>query len=398
MASDTSTVAYIFMRKYADGEISDASTRDHPLSRMIDKETALVGESYRYFVKYGNPAAVGGTFSTTQGDAATSKGVQFSTTPGLKYGVIVIDGPSMARATNQGAKVDLVTNETDGVLEEMYDHLAFDAYRDGNGIRGRRSSASTNVITLVTADDARNFKVGMTVGASANADGSSPRTGDTTVASVDEDSGTVTLTSAAAITSFADNDYMFVAGDPGTCVDGLAKFFPLTAPTAGDSFRSVDRSVHVNLLAGSRIDNTSAPIEENVGLAAVKIGLKRKMSGKLVGFANPINVWQVVRRQGAKIEYDGGGGGATYGFEYINVATPEGVVRLYSDPDCPTNRGYVLDLGPACFMHTQPYVHIIRDDGRPSLRQTSADAIEVRARSMSQPIFYDPSKACVFSI
>ncbi len=329
MACDTATVAYIFMRKYADEAIADASTRDHPFSRMISKKTPLVGESYRYFVKYGNPGAVGGTFSTTQGDAETSKGVQFSTTPALKYGVIKVSGPAMARSESRGAKVSLVTNETDGVLEEMYDRLAFDAYRDGNGIRGRRASISTNAVTLATADDARNFKVGMTVGASSNSDGSSPRTGDTTVAAVDEDAGIVHLTAAAAITSFADNDYLFVAGDPGTCVDGLSDHFPLTAPAVGsDSFRGVDRGVHGRLLAGVRVDNTSAPIEENLGLVAVKIAQTSKVSATFKAFANPINVWQVIRRQGSKIEYDGGGGGATWGFEYINVATPAGTIRF----------------------------------------------------------------------
>src|SRR5688572_19493837 len=105
MASDTSTVAYIFMRKYSDRAIADAATRDHPFSRMAKQEPGLVGEDFRYFVKYGNPGSVGGTFATTQGDAATSKGSQFATTPALKYGVILVDGPSMARAGSNGAKV-----------------------------------------------------------------------------------------------------------------------------------------------------------------------------------------------------------------------------------------------------------------------------------------------------
>jgi len=385
------------MRKYADGSITDAATRDHPLSRMLSKELGLTGEDFRYMVRYGNPASVGGTFATTQGDSANSKGVQFATTPALKYGVITIHGPSMARAGSRGAKVDLVTHETDGVLEEMYDHLAFDMYR-ANGIRGRRSSASTNVITLTSAHDARNFKVGMTVGASANSDGSSPRSGDTTVTSVDEDNGTVTLTSAAAISSFTDNDYMFVAGDPATCVDGLSQLFPLTAPSASESFRGVDRSVHTSLLAGSRINNTSAPLEENIGLAMVKIGSKRRNEQGYKAFANPINVWTAIRRMGAKIEYDGGGGSATYGFEYINVASPMGTCRLYADPDCPIDRCYVGDLSTGVIMHSEPYVHIIRDDGKPSLRQSTADGIEIRARSMAQPIVYDPSRWCVVAV
>src|SRR5690606_37988352 len=114
---------------------------------------------------------------------------------------------------------------------------------------------STNTITLTEADDVRNFKIGMTLIASANADGSTPRTGSAVVTAVDEDTGTVTVDSAAGITSFANSDYLFRKGDPGTCVDGLEVMFPLTAPTTGDSFRGVDRSVDVRRLAGCRVND-----------------------------------------------------------------------------------------------------------------------------------------------
>ena len=387
-ASDITSVGYIYRRLYTDEATGDLAMRDHPAFKMAAKKPGFTGSAFFYPIRYGNPQGISGTFSSAQSGAASSKGLQLQASRKAKYGVITLNGEAMAAAEGKGAFLDLVQQETDGVLEEMGDSLAFDFYRDGSGQRGRRSSASTNVITLTTADDARNFKVGMTVIASANADGSSPRTGSTTVAAVDEDAGTVTLTSAAAITSFANNDYLFRLGDPATCVEGLASLFPLTAPSTSESFRGVDRSVDPRRLAGVRLNDTSTPIEENVGLVAVKISQVGKKAD--VCFLNPINFWAVVRRLNAKVEYEGAGGKADYGFEFVNIHSPAGTLRMYADADAPTNRFYVGKMSTLYIKHLRGLPHIVTDDGRPSLRSTSADDIEARARCWSNVIATEP--------
>lgn len=372
--------------------------RDHPFHRLVKKQGGFGGNTFDYAVRYGNPQGVSVTFSDAQTDAASSKGVQFSASRFKKYGVITMDGEALAAAQEgpKGAFLDLVQSETEGILEELGDHLSFDLYRAGSGSRGRRSSASTNVITLTTVDDARNFKVGMTVLANDSDDATTPRSGTTTVAEVDEDAGTVTLTSAAAITSFADNDYLFANGDEGGCLEGLAALFPLTAPASGESFRGKDRSADTRRLSGVRVDDTATSIEENAGLVGVKIGQVGKKADS--GFLNPIKFWEMVRRLNAKVEYAGGGGKADYGFEYVSIHTPAGSVKMYSDPDCPTNRGYILNMSSLCVKHLKGWPHIISDDGRPSLRQTSDDGVEARARSMGNLICTLPGANGVFSI
>jgi hypothetical protein len=396
MSSDTSTVAYVFMRNYSDRQIADAATRKHPFSDKASKAGNLSGEDFRYFLKHSNPGSVGGTFATTQASPGNSKGVQFATTPALKYGVITIHGPSMARAAGKGAKVELVMNETDGVLEEMADHLAFDLLRTGTGVRGRRASISGNIVTLTNAADVRNFKVGMPVGASSLATGLSPRAGaNTTVAGISRSAGTVTLADASQITSFSDNDYMFVPGDPGTCVEGIQAIIPFTAPAAAESFRGVDRSVDEQRLAGARLDLTSAPIEENIGSLATTIFDDGKVADS--AFISPLNFWKVSRRLGAKVEYEAGRT-ADYGFQFINIITPGGVVKVYADPDMPADRGLVGSLADLEVKHLKEYVHIIRDDKQMALRQATVDGIEIRARSMSQPCIYQPGSWGIFSI
>ena len=396
--SNTTTVAYIYKRRYSDKKVGDMAMRHHPTMAMMAKEGGFNGLTFHYPARYGNPQGISGTFSSAQTAAETSKGEQYAASRALKYGIINIDGPSMAAAEgNDGAFLDLITQETDGVIEEMADNLAFDLYRAGNGNRGQRASISTNIVTLSVADDTRNFKVGMTVIASSSADGSSPRTGSTKVASFDQSNGTVTLVSAAGITNFSDDDYLFRLGDPGTCMDGLADLFPLTAPVfSSDSFRGVDRGIAVELLAGVRVADTATAIEENAGLVGVKISQNGKRADMLC--LNPVNYWQVIRRLNAKVEYDDGGGTANYGFEYFKIHTPAGSLKCYSDPDVPTNRGYVLNNKSNYIKTLKPFTHVITDDGRPSLRQTSSDGIEARIRSMSNLISNDTAANGVFSI
>lgn len=396
-ASDLTTVAYIYKRLYSDKAVGDLAMRNHPLFTKLKKEGGFTGSAFFYPIRYGNPQGISGDFATAQAGAASSKGKQLQMSRKPKYGVITLDGEAIAAAENDaGAFLELVRQETDGVLEEMGDSLAFDAYRDGSGNRGRRSSIAGNVVTFTVADDARNFKEGLTVIASANANGSAPRTGSTTVASVDEDAGTITLTDQSLITSFADNDYLFRKGDPTTCMEGLSSLFPLTTPSSGESFRGIDRSTNPSRLAGVRINDTETAIEENAGLVAVKISQLGKKADSL--WLNPVNFWTVVKRLNAKVEYQEGGGSATYAFETFKIATPAGTLTAYSDPDCPTNRGYVLNLKTLYLKHLRGLPHIIMDDGIKSLRQTSADGIEARVRGWVNMVCTEPGANGVFAI
>jgi hypothetical protein len=377
---------FIFKTEYTDDKLGEHTERDHILFAKLAKKKGMGGEDFRYPVRYGNPQGISGDFATAQRNAAKSKGVQFAAEPVLKYGVIQIDGPSLQRASgSKSAFYDLVTMETDGGLEEMGDRAAFDLYRSGNGMRGRRLSASGNVITLTRADDARNFKQGMTVMADDTITGASPRTGVTTVAAVDEDNAKITLTSAAAIAAFADNDYLFAEGDPGTCVDGLELLYPLTAPTSGDSFRGRDRSADVRRLAGVRSADTAAYPEEVIGLLAVKIANNGKRCN--AAYINPINHFAMSKRLNAKVEYDGGGGEAEVFFQYITIHTTAGMVKVYSDADCPIDRVFVGHTDWLFYRFLgDELIHIIRDDGKTALRQGAADGIESRLRMHSNTI------------
>ena len=402
MASTEATVAYIFKRRYDDKRIAEASARDHVVAQMIKKSDGMTGANgkYTYAVRYANPQAIGGHFATVQGNITGSKGVQFEAARRKKYGFIRLDGEAMeASKDDPGAFLRLVTTETDGIIEEHGDALAFELHRDGTGARGQRASISSDVVTLAVKDDARNFKPGMHVIASPNADGSTPRAGSSFVVAVDEDAGTIELDDQSDITSFANSDYLFRAGDVGSAVDGFESIIPLTAPVFGsDDFRGVDRGQDTRRLAGVRIDDTSYTIEENIKRAAVKLG-QVGQKGDKVAVLNPINFLEVSERADAKVTYDGGGVKATIGFAGFDIATAAGTVRAISDADAPIDRGRVLRVGDWVWKTLGQYVHIIRDDkGTPSMRRPDADMVELRTRSMGNPLCYLPAAQATFKI
>lgn len=410
VASSVAATAYVFKIYYA-GKLGDVALRSHPTLDGIPKSSkaaghtgAFKGTTFNYAIKFGNSQGVSGSFTGAQAAAGPTKGKQFAASRFVKYGDIIIDGVSLLASQDEGAFLDLVTLETDGVITEHIDREAFDLFRTSAGIRGKRASAATNVIQMTTLDDARNFKIDMVVGASPNADGSTPRTGTTTVTAVNLSLGQITLASAAGITAFADGDTLFNSGDVGTCMEGMESSTPLTAPVGGDSFRTVDRSTYVELLAGSRLPSATSlnqTIEENFGQLGILISTT---GGKATdGVLNPLNFWAVVRRGNARVEMPSAGGALTYGFESAMISTPAGTLKLHSDPDCPIDRGrlynadshYLRCLGPG---GSSEFVHIINDDGNFNLRSTTADSVETRTRSIKNYIQSNTRDHGVFQI
>jgi hypothetical protein len=106
----------------------------------------------------------------------------------------------------------------------------------------------------------------------------------------------------------------------------------------------------------------------------------------------------IVKRLGAKVEYQNPGGVADIGFESIMIHTAGGVLKLTSDPDIPVNRTRCWRPDAHVIKHIDELVHIIRDDGRPSMRSTSTDGIEIRARSLLNYLQYDTASHGVASV
>lgn len=392
-ASNLQSVSFIYKRDYSNHKIADITTRDHVLFAKIHKEDGFGGDSFLYPVRYANPQSVGGTFSSVRSNARGSKGVQMRALRTPKFGVVTIDGEAaLASKGNTKAWYDLITTETDSVLIELGSALAFDLYRDTYGLRGRVSSISSNTITLTEPSDARNFMPGMTLIGDDTATGASPRSGTTFVVSVDESAGTVTVDDVTDISGLTGNDYLFRVGDPGTCMEGLGVCTPLTAPAYGvDSFRGVDRGVDPNRLAGSRLNDATLNAEVALQRLAVQISMVGRTHNVDEAYLHPTHFFNAAQRLNAKVEYSGGGGTADYGFQNLTLHTAAGSIKVFADPDCPLNRGYVTKSGSQYIKHLGGLPHIIDLDGMPMLRQNEENGIEARVESFCNLIQDDPS-------
>lgn len=394
-ASTSSTVAFVFKRRYSDQQVADISMRDHPSYMRIAKRQGLGGQDFVYAVTTGDPQGVANTFTAAQTADETLKGEQFVCTDVQKYAYMTIDGPSMLRnQANMGKIIDLVTRTIDGGLRTVGSDIAFDLFRDGNGKIGRRASISGNIVTLDNANDVDKFKRGMTLIASANADGSTPRTGSAKVVKLDRANKKVTLDDASTILLFADNDYLFRLGAAQNSIQGMGACTPLAAPTSGVLFRNVERTNDIEALAGTRIDDPTRFPEEMIGDLAVQLSLIGKRIDRATVY--PTVFQSMVKRLGAKVTYMTPGGTGNIGFQELMLHAAGYAVPVTSDPDIVPTELRVWDESAHALVYLgASIVHLIRDDGQVRRAMTDSDGFAVRGRFAGNYIQPDPAAHAV---
>lgn len=400
MAVD-SDLDWLFKNVYSDKQIADMAMRDHPLYYRIRKETGFNGRAHIYDLDVGAPQGLGSTIAYAQANKSDSKGYQLTAYRRAQFGIIQLDGETMAASKGgRGAFAEVVTKENDRIIKEFGDDAAFGLYGDGTGMRARVSSEASEVLTLTVPSQARNFKINMVLQADNAAAGTSPNAGTTFVTAVNLDAGTVTVEDASDASIVA-NDYLFRNGSNGTgatpsYVEGLGVCTPLTAPVDGsDSFRGIDRGDYPSMLAGSRLDDTGSHIEYNIARCAVKV---HQQGGRVTEcYLNPENVFAISTRTNAKVEYDGGGTANIF-HQYLVVMTSYGPIKVWADPDCPINRGYLCNPESHYLMSLDSYPHKVTDGGNNSIWLATSDGVEWRIRGWGNYFQSETRNFAVFSI
>ena len=383
----------------------NVAIRKHPFLSMLSKADDFEGDNLVCPVYYELPAGRSRTFATAQTNAATSESIKWNVTQAADYSVILIDALTIRSSrSNRGAFVNARKMEIDLMLMSLGNSASHACYRSGFGALTQLDAdpGTGTTFTCNPIDDARFFMINQVLTFSADQDGTTLRAGGTrTVSAIDEDSGTITV-SAALDAALAISDWVHTSGDPNTTsgavtkLVGLAGWLPLTAPTGGDSHFGVDRSTHPTRLAGQRINAAANSIEENILEISEEIVRQGGRPDKCFLSHTAFN--DLVKSLGTKIEYAGGGGNADVGFGSIMVHTSAGPVKVFPDADCPTNRCYVLQMDTWKLHHLDGFPHIDTLDGNSSLRRSTADGIEVRARYWANLVCAAPGWNGVFSI
>lgn len=397
---------------YKPARLKSLALAKRPLLNWLPKTEKMGGQGYVVPIWYENPQSVGHTLSDVITNQENTRQERFFISDdnfAAMYGVVAIEGKALL-----GTRSDMYSYlkakdmQVQGMISQMGKRLHEQLYGDGNGYVAQITSIADGVssatITFSNASDTNFFGVGMELVADDTITGASLRDSGTsyTVTAVDRSSGTITIDgTAVATSSWAASDYLFVEGDDGTGVEkvaGLAEWIPLTAPSSGDSFFTVDRSAHVTRLSGHRINNSGQEIKQSLHQLVTRIAEGEAGNPDTI-FIHPLAGDVLADQLGARVEtleYGKKGEMEFSGFRLNHFIC--GPMDFIYDYACPVNRAYVLRRDSWELLHMGDLPHLVQDDGNVALRGSTTDDIQIRGRWFAQLVCSNPGANGVCAI
>lgn len=387
MSLDMTSFASALKVHYTADRVENMVYRDNPLLALLPKYEQFGGKNLPIPILFGNPQGRSAAFSTAQANKTNSQIKDFVLTRVSDYSLASIQNEVLeASKGDANAFMEAATTEIDGAIHSATRSLAISLYRSGSGSIGQvnNSSFATTSLQLKNADDVTNFEVGQKLVVSSADGGGSVRSGTLTVSGVDRDSGVVTTSAnlSSGISAIAQNDFIFIEGDYDLKIKGMLAWLPSTAPTSGDNFFSVDRSKDATRLAGIRFDGSSMPIEEALVSAAARVA--REGHRPDVCFMNYSKFADLEKALGSKVQYVDVKANAEIGFRGIMINGPRGPIRVIPDQNCPSDRAFMLQMDMWKLYSLGKAPKILDTDGLKMLRESSADAVEVRCGYYAQ--------------
>lgn len=402
-----SSVAGILKELYDEQKVQWLTYKDNPLLAMMDKKEKFPGKFYPVPVVYGLSQGASATFSSAYNNQTSPQVAEFLVTRVADFSLATIDGQLLAAAqTDPGAFIDGAELMIDAAFQTAVNRIASAMFRNGAGTIGQ-ISVLTHVsgsgpyitdITLSNPDDAVQFEVGQALNDVQNADGSGSHStfaSPQSITAVNRNSGVLRVSGAVdATTDFVANYYLAVQGDLPTTTNnnfqpsgstvtnsllklaGLAAWLPVTAPTAGDSFFGVDRSVDVQRLAGVSFDGSALALEEALLQGTGRIALN---GGRVdTGVCSYATYTALITSLGSKVQYIDESIGEI-GFRGVQVNGANTVMSIFPDRNCPDGLIYCLEMDSWCLRSQGPAPHILKYmDEIEILRVPGVDAAELR--------------------
>lgn len=374
------------LKELYDGQVVENLVyADNPFLAMVKKNTDFGGKYKPIPIITGVSQGRSATFSNAQGNQSPVQVQSFLLTRVQDYSLATIDNQTMlASRTDKMSFLEGSKILIDGAIRSCTNSIASGIFRSGTGSIGQVSgSVTAGVITLSNQNDIVQFELNMVLQANVSDGGATPRTALGYVIAVNRSAGTFTVSAlglggaAGTPSGWSSGDYLLVQGDLNLKPSGLAAWLPFTAPTAGDNFYGVDRSVDTWRLGGGRYDGSSQSIEEALidGSSLVAREGGKPKSG-ITNFAS----WGALEKSlGAKVQYVDAMGPANIAFRGIRVHGANTTIDVFPDRNCQPNFGYLLDMSTWALEGLGDVPQILRyGDGLEMLRLANADAGEVR--------------------
>lgn len=372
---------------YSNMRVENMVYKDHPFLAMVPKEEKFYGKNQPLPIIHGNPQGRSATFSTAKKNKTNSQLKDFVLTRDKDYSLASIDNETAEASENDsGAFLKALTVEIDGAMQSATNSLASALFGNGSGRIGKVASLPTaNSIQLDDAESVVYFEISMQMEFAVAETTGGTRSGIAQVEAVDRDLGIVTFVAGELATvGVAANDFVFVEGDRNKKIKGLEAWLPIVAPTAGDNFFGVDRSVDASRLAGIRVDVSALPIEEGLIKGASRVN--REGGKPECCFVAYSTFEDLEKALGSKVQYmkTTAFGRADIGFEGIQIKSNKGVINVIADPFCPADRAYMLTMKSWKLTSLKKIVRILDLDGNRMLRESDADAVELRIGGYGQ--------------
>lgn len=370
---------------------------------LAKKDTKFFGDGKKTVVNYAPTAGGSASFADAQANQQPTQEARFSISHKLEYQVFSIQGALIRRAKDKGAIVDAMELQIRRALYQFWRSIAVGTWGNGGGSRGvisSGSSVSATSITLATTADVSRLEIGMYIqlsdddGTASSPAGLRSSGAQARITSLNMDTGVVGFSAAlnTLIPAAATGDYIFRAGDYGIKFTGVPGWQPITAPTSGDSFFGVDRSVAVNHLSGHRVTSSGGTKEETIIDAAARaqfFGIQATHC-----FANPLDVGGLFKSLAAQVVTQKTDR-PDVSFKGVNIITPAGDITLVSETDVPRGYFWMCDPKNYTFRSAGELGRVLDADGSRMLRLTNDDAYEQRIGCDLQLDCDDPQQCII---
>lgn len=388
MSLDLTAFAPALKQYYSTTRVENMVYKDHPFMGMVAKDETFGGKNLPLPIVHGNPQGRSRTFSTAKANKTASQLKDFTLLRAKDYSLATIDNETAeASESDKGAFLKALTLEIDGAMQSAKNSLASGLFSDTSGSIGQVAvgGITGQVVTLEDPDSIVYFENSMSLVSAAAKSTGALAGGAAQIVAVDRDLGTITLEAGGvAAMSLVAGAYLFVEGDRNLSEAGLDAWLPMVAPTGGDNFFGVDRSVDTTRLAGIRFDGSALPIEE--ALVGGLSRLNRDGGRGETCFINYAKFKDLENALGSKVQYmtSKAYGRADIGFEGIQIKGNKGVTNVIADPFCPSNRAYMLSMETWKLYSLKKPIRILDLDGNKLLRESDADAVELRVGGYRQ--------------
>lgn len=375
----TTNVSEFFRIRY--GKLDDDLVyKQSQFFMELDKDTSFEGSTYNHTILITDVAGASNTFSSASNGSSPLQNKQFAVAMKPVYSVAGIDRIVIKTAHGgDGSNANALKTTTDSTVRAASNLLAKQLTNAGGALGQVNSTANTQTIPLVNPADVTKFEVGDVLNFASATSGGTLRGGGltTTIVAVDRNAGTLSGSAYLNANSIALNDWLVPAGVYNNTLKSVGDWIPATAPSVGESFLGIDRSVDSRAY-GIIYDATGLSVEDAIinGCAAAA----ERGGYPDIALMSPRKYAQLQKELGDRKQFtDVKSQDGTVGFR--NIVLDDGM-RIVRDQWTPDNAIFLLVKSDWQLKSAGPAVTLF-DDDVPMLRQSAGDGYELRCGGYS---------------